>query len=615
MAKDFSRLTGMARYRATLQIAMRFALQLWWLAKTSRFRSPKQLAQRRHRLYAAQAQTFVRLATQMGGLVIKLGQHISTRVDLLPTEYTIELARLQDAVPAVPVAAIRAEIERELGQEMAVAYRSFDDQPVAAASLGQVHRAQLPGGAPVAVKVLRPGIEELVRTDLRSLKTILRWLERLTSAGKYLDLEMFYTEFEDTLLAELDMEAEARNIERFQASFLLNPNIDMPRVYWDWTRRRVLTMELMGGVKISALDQLDAAGIDRRQLARDLLDVYLRMILRDGFFHADPHPGNILVRQDGVIELIDFGMVGTVPEKLSGDAPRLALALFNRNWRTAAQLLDRMGFLHKDADQELLAKALEPIVDQILGAGSRKKPLDQETTEELRLFMYSQPFQLPGQTAFLGKTLINLIGVALQLDPEMNLMEELVPLIRESVADAGGFGGLSGLSGLPGAGPWLGWLDSVLGTSGPGGNGGPGAGFGPGDEGPPGEPGWLTGLTGLARWLSADSFAVPRRAASGALDTGRNLTEAAAKANRGELVVRLSRAQRDSMARTEARQTGRIVKAVTGGIVVLSGVQLLVAGLVVPLGASLTGLGGLIMLFQWPSGRERRRRSPHGQGR
>ncbi|MDR1189260.1 MAG: hypothetical protein LBK95_17720 [Bifidobacteriaceae bacterium] len=587
MAKDFSRLTGMARYRATMRVAARIAWQLWWLNKTARFMRPARLAERRHRLYTAQARTFTRLATEMGGLVIKLGQHVSTRVDLLPTEYTIELARLQDAVPAVPTPAIRAEIERELQQPVAEVYRAFEDEPLAAASLGQVHRAELADGTPVAVKVLRPGIEDLVQTDLRSMKTILRWVDRLTTVGTGFDLDMFYGEFEDTLLAELDMIAEGANAERFQASFLLNPNIDMPRIHWRETTRRVLTMELMEGVKINALAQLDAAGIDRSQLARDLLEVYLQMVLRDGFFHADPHPGNILVRSDGTILLLDFGMVGTVPENLHRDIPELALALFGRDWRRSAELLDRMGFLREGADSGLLAAALEPMVARVLGASTGESSLDDDAVEELRLFMYSQPFQLPGRIAFLGKTLINLTGVALGLDPKMNLMEELVPLVRAAVTDPdgarGGPGVLGWLAGLPGF-ERLAALAEAVGLT---------------DLPAAAQAGRLLGPAGLGQL---------RDLAGAALPTARNVVELAAKANAGGLVVKLGRSQEARLARSRAEQTGRLVRAGIGGVMALSGVQLLVAATAEPLGGVLAGLGALVMLFQARNGRGRHKR-------
>ncbi|MDR0627315.1 MAG: phosphotransferase [Bifidobacteriaceae bacterium] len=598
MAKDFSRLTGMARYRATLALAVRFAWQLWWLAKTARWRRPDRLARRRHRLYAEQARTFTRLASEMGGLVIKLGQHISTRVDLLPTEYTIELAKLQDAVPPVAVSAIKAEIERELGADLGDIYARFDDEPVAAASLGQVHRAWLADGTPVAVKVLRPGIEDLVETDLRSLKVILRWLGRLTSVGGYLDLDMFYGEFSDTLLAELDMMAEGANAEKFQESFLFNPNVDMPRIYWHQTTRRVLTMEFMEGVKINALEQLDAAGIDRQRLARHLLEIYLRMVLEDGFFHADPHPGNILVRSDGVILLLDFGMVGTVPDNLSRDIPALALALFSRDWRHAADLLSSMGFLREGADPAVLAIALEPMVSRVLGASRGQSSLDREAVEQLRSFMYSQPFQLPGRIAFLGKTLINLVGTALQLDPKMNLMDELVPLVRDSMAAnsggaSSGFGRGSDPTGLSALFAWLLELTGLSELS--------------GLSALPGLPGfdrlsdWAeqVGLDSkrLASVLAAINEA--RSLAAEALPTARNIVEVSAKANRGELETRLAGTSQAGLTRVHSEQTGRLVRTVIGSTVTLGGIQVLAArpasrlGKVV--GAGLAGLGALVM--------------------
>jgi hypothetical protein len=407
------------------------------------------------------------------------------------------------------------------------------------------------------------------------MKTILRWLERLTSVGTYLDLDMFYGEFEDTLTAELDMITEGGNAERFQASFLLNPNIDIPRIYWRETTRRVLTMELMDGVKINALAELDALGIDRSQLARNLLEIYLQMVLRDGFFHADPHPGNILVRTDGIILLLDFGMVGTVPENLARDIPALALALFGRDWYRSAELLERMGFLREGTDPQLLSLALEPIVGRVLGAGSGESSLDDEAVEELREFMYSQPFQLPGRVAFLGKTLINLTGVALQLDPQMNLMEELVPLVRAAVTGPDGIGGDSGLDG------GLGWLGDLP----------------------------LVGrLVGLGQVFNSTVLTQVRDLAPSILPTARNVVDLTAKANAGLLTVNLSRSQQDRLSRSRADQTGRLVRAVIGGVMSLSGVELLTAGMAGWLGGVLAGAGALVMLWQVRNGRANRRR-------
>jgi predicted unusual protein kinase regulating ubiquinone biosynthesis (AarF/ABC1/UbiB family) len=502
-------------------------------------------------LFETQAAAATALAMELGGLVIKLGQHVSTRVDIFPTEYTAALARLQDTVPAVPGAVIVPDIERDLGLPLTEAYRSFETEAIAAASLGQVHRAELPNGTPVAVKALRPGIEELVAADLGTFRTVLKWVDRLTTAGRMVDLAVLYTEFEETLLAELDLVQEGRNAERFQRAFLLHPGVDIPQIYWQRTTRRVLTMELMTGHKVSDTAALDAAGVDRRAVARTLLEVYLQMVLDDGFFHADPHPGNLLVRDDGVLILLDVGMVGALPDTLRAQFAELIIALFTRDTAHAVDLLAQMGFLRRDADYTVLVRALEPMIDTILGAqGKGRVALTPEDQDDLRDFIYSQPFELPTRVTFLSKALINVIGVCLQLDPELDLWEELSPLVRERAG-----GGVADI------------LGSV-----------------------------------------ADQL---RSLVPQALPTARHLVELSGKANRGELTVRLSRRQEARLARTQGHETQRVVRSILGGVLALGGLDFLAAGAHSIPGWTMTSLGAVVLLAQLrrPGKTPRRRRN------
>jgi predicted unusual protein kinase regulating ubiquinone biosynthesis (AarF/ABC1/UbiB family) len=428
------------RRAATLRIAAAFTVQLWWLNKTRRFFSAARQAARQRALYRRQARQFREFATNMGGLIIKVGQFLSVRVDMLPKEYIDELGLLQDAVPPVPASEITAVVEAELGLPLEDLFQEFDRTPIAAASLGQVHRARLTDGREVAVKVLRPGIEELVETDLRSLRSVLALLDRFTKVLRRVDWEAVCRDFEDTHRDELDYIKEGRNAEAFQRDFLLNPSIEMPQIHWDHTTAKVLTMEYMDGVKIDDLTALDTAGVDRSALAQNLMEIYLHMLLNNGFFHADPHPGNILVRPDGVIQLIDFGMVGVLGEDMRRQCADLVAAFFRRDAAGVVRALQDLRFIGRDADTSALKASLIPLIDTIIdnliglfrGSSFLEEAMDPSgapvgtapdaSLDQLREVILTQPISLPGQVSFLGKALITVFSNCFRLDPSVDLV-------------------------------------------------------------------------------------------------------------------------------------------------------------------------------------------------
>ncbi|MDR3107111.1 MAG: hypothetical protein LBU05_02770, partial [Bifidobacteriaceae bacterium] len=403
---------------------------------------------------------FRRFAITMGGLIIKIGQFLSVRIDMLPKEYIDELGQLQDAVPPVATEQIAAVIVDQLGAPLDELFARFDAEPLAAASLGQVHRAALPDGREVAVKVLRPGIEQLVETDLRSLRRVLALLARFTHLLDLIDWQAVCRDFEDTHRDELDYVKEGRNAETFQRNLLFNPHVEIPQIHWSHTTERVLTMEFMNGVKIDDRAALDAAGVDRSALARYLMELYLHMLLRDGFFHADPHPGNLFVRPDGVIQLIDFGMVGQLPEQMRAQFVRLVAAFFQRDASAVVSSLQELGFIAADADTAALRRSLIPLIDAIIddlvglfrgtsfvegalattgdGGGGRTGPTASgkvggktaagltaagASLDQLREVILTEPVQLPGQVSFLGKALITVFSNCFKLDPEVDLVE------------------------------------------------------------------------------------------------------------------------------------------------------------------------------------------------
>ena len=439
------------RYAKTLRLALLFALQLWWL-KRARVLHGKRHAKIASALYTRQARRFARFARRMGGLIVKVGQFMSVRIDLLPNEYIEELAQLQDAIPAVPTDQIVRVIEEELHRPLTTLFASFDTTPLAAASLGQVHRATLPDGTPVAVKVLRPGIEELVATDLHALRDILNLIDRFIGLGRVVSLDTIESEFAATFTDELDYLKEGHNAETFQRNLLMNPNVDIPKIYWERTTKRVLTMEFMDGVRIDDLEAIKAAGIDCEQLGLNIADIYFQMILDDGFFHADPHPGNVFVRSDGVIQLIDFGMIGTVTEENRAGFTQLVVSMVNHDSMGIVRALKSLGFLGPGTQMRKLATMIEPYIASLIGdvtrmytktsvvdammAGQTTLSIDDDKLAEIQSFIYTQPIILPSNIAFLGKALITVVGVGLRLYPDADLLAVAAP----HVADSGGIG-------------------------------------------------------------------------------------------------------------------------------------------------------------------------------
>ena len=430
------------RYTKTLRLALLFALQLWLLKRT-RVLLGERHARVASALYTRQARRFARFARRMGGLIVKVGQFMSVRIDLLPAEYIEELSHLQDAIPPVPTDRIIRVIEQELDGPLTTLFSSFETTPLAAASLGQVHRATLPDGTPVAVKVLRPGIDDLVATDLRALRDILHLVDRFIGLSKVANLDTIEAEFAATFTDELDYIKEGHNAETFQRNLLMNPNVDIPKIYWERTTKCVLTMEFMDGMRIDDLEAIKAAGINCEELAIHLSDVYFQMILDDGFFHADPHPGNVFVRSDGVIQLIDFGMIGTVTEENRAGFTQLVLSMVNHDAMGIVRALRSLGFLGPGTQMRKLATMIEPYIASLLGdvtrmytsqsvvdammTGQTTLTIDDDKLDEIQRFIYTQPIVLPAQIAFLGKALITVVGVGLRLYPQADLLAVAAP--------------------------------------------------------------------------------------------------------------------------------------------------------------------------------------------
>ncbi|MGO0577137.1 ABC1 kinase family protein [Ornithinimicrobium panacihumi] len=359
----------------------------------------------------------------LGPTFVKLGQVLSTRSDLLPPAYTSELARLQDSAAPVPTADILAAIEEELGS--ADVFDRFDAEPLASASIGQAHTARL-DGTEVVVKVRRPGAVETVRTDLEILERLAHLAAAHSELARGYDLVGIVQEFATTLRAELDYLKEARNAERFATSLADDPRVHVPRVFWETTTSRVLTLERVEGLKIDDLAALGAAGIDRRDLAARATGVLCTMVFEDGFFHADPHPGNFFVGAGGELAVIDFGMVGELGDEVRDQLVALFINLLRGDLdRTVRALLELVG-QPEDVDRRALADDLRPLVRRFGGLSLADLALTELITEVLGLARRHR-LRLPQDLALLFKMLLMAEGLGRRLDPGFELGAVLAP--------------------------------------------------------------------------------------------------------------------------------------------------------------------------------------------
>jgi predicted unusual protein kinase regulating ubiquinone biosynthesis (AarF/ABC1/UbiB family) len=382
-------------------------------------------------------------ALQLGGVPIKVGQFLSSRVDLLPSEYIEELALLQDEVPGVPFTEIRQAIERELGAPVEQLFRRLDSTPLAAASLGQVHRGVLPTGASVAVKVQRPGIRHIVEADLATLRWIVGWLHRYTPLKRRIDLPRILVEFEETLRLELDYVQEGHHAERIAIMFGGDPRIEVPRVHWSYSTARLLTLQYMPGTKVTDFAALERQGISRSAVAEILMQAYLKQVLEDGFFHADPHPGNIFVRPGPVIVLVDFGMVGQIAPQMRDNIRLVFLGVIRRDYDQVIIALKRLGFFSGEVDTAAVKRALVWTVENFidLSFGELRDVDPRLVIDHLQDVLFAESFQIPANYAFLGRALGTLSGLCTALDPSFQFVTVAEPFARRLIAEETGVRG------------------------------------------------------------------------------------------------------------------------------------------------------------------------------
>jgi predicted unusual protein kinase regulating ubiquinone biosynthesis (AarF/ABC1/UbiB family) len=444
-----------ARYRRIMRFAARAMVNAWWFELVlPRIGLGRLAARGRVKRLQRLARRFHDLAVDLGGLMIKVGQFMSSRLDVLPPEITRELEGLQDEVAPETFEAIRAQTETELGMRLEAAYAAFEPVPIAAASLGQAHRARLSpaiaadlGFEEVVVKVQRPGIEAIVAVDLAALRRVAGWLSRVRLVSSRADAPALVEEFAATSLEEIDYLHEGANAERFAEDFAGDPSVGAPVVVWDRTTLRVLTLSDVTAIKITDVAALAAAGIDPAEVAQALARATFQQIFVTGFFHADPHPGNIFVTPDRTaagwhLTYIDFGMMGEISDTMRSGLRDFILAAMARDGRALIRSLERLGVLLKSADTEELERAMTTLFDRFGGMGIAE--LQQVDQRELQKFalqfgetIRSLPFQLPESFLLLIRTISLISGVTSALNRDFNMWDAVDPFARTVLSARG----------------------------------------------------------------------------------------------------------------------------------------------------------------------------------
>ena len=391
----------------------------------------------RHRRRAIQ---FRDTALDLGGVIIKLGQFFSTRVDVMPPEYIEELAKLQDTVPPVSFEEVEAVISDEFEKPLAEVFLEFDIEPIAAASLAQVHLARLPDGRRVAVKVQRPGIDKLADIDLAIFGYLMEGVHRFTSFGRRVDIPMIVSEIVRTAGDELDFVREGSHADRFRSIFADNEQVHIPEVYWSHTTTKVLTLEAVGGIKISDYEAITEAGIDRAEVAQLVIDSYLKQVLEAGFFHADPHPGNIFVGPGPVLTFVDFGMVGEITTAMKEAIRDGIIGIAQRDSGQVVEALRELKFIRPGADTRSVKNAIDWTVENYSDLRSNMLTFDrvEEIHDDILRIIRDQPLTVPANFTYLGKTLGATVGVTTGLDPNIDLIEATKPYVAKLTSLAGG---------------------------------------------------------------------------------------------------------------------------------------------------------------------------------
>lgn len=412
------------RYREIVEVLSvhGFGFAVGAMGMAGRFPFRRLPGHERNRVYSQPEH--LRLALeQLGPTFVKMGQLLSTRPDLLPHDYVLELSKLQDEVAPVPAAAVLDVITDELGGT--TAFDSLTEEPLASASIGQAHAGTV-DGVDVVVKVRRPGVVETVERDLEILGDLAVRASRRWEAARDYDLVELTAEFGSTLRHELDYLREGRNAERFAASFASDRDVHIPRVLWERTTSRVLTLERIRGIKVTDVAALDAAGVDRAQLAVRAATVLCKMVFEDGFFHADPHPGNFFVEPGGVLGIIDFGMVGELDDALRARLGDLLIALMRSDADQATDAVLALNRSTAPVDRGALRDDVQAMVERFSGHSLVDFPVS-ELVKDIQRTLHHHHLRMPSDLALLFKALLMAEGLGARLDPDFQFITVLAP--------------------------------------------------------------------------------------------------------------------------------------------------------------------------------------------
>ncbi len=412
-------LTVWWRSLSVIWLFVQFALGLWWDKTTGGV----------ERNEAKRAIQLRELLTNLGPAFIKVGQALSTRPDLMPARYMEELARLQDQLPPFPNALAYQFIQEELGDLPDNLYAEFSPDPVAAASLGQVYKAKLKTGETVAVKVQRPGLAESIALDIYILRNLAAWAMRTVKRIRS-DLVGIMDEFGNRIFEEMDYTQEGRNAERFAELYGHLRDIYVPRIYWQYTGRRVLTIEWITGTKLTKLEEMSRQGLDVTYLVEVGVQCSLRQLLEHGFFHADPHPGNLLATPEGKLAYLDFGMMSEVKPYQRYGLIEAVVHLVNRDFEGLAKDYVKLEFLTPDTDLTPIIPAFAEVFGNALGASVAELNF-KSITDQLSDLMYEYPFRVPAYYALIIRSLVTLEGIAIGVDPNFKVLSKAYPYISK----------------------------------------------------------------------------------------------------------------------------------------------------------------------------------------
>ncbi len=416
-----------------------------WTSFLGRFFAQAWLESRLEIVHAKNARRVMRTIVELQGLFIKVGQLLSVLANFLPAPFRDGLASLQDRVPPRPTSEIRQRIEGELGRSMADLFLRFDDEPIASASLGQVHEATTKDGRRVAVKVQHSDIDQIVHLDLRTIRRIMSIVSRFLPAK---NLDVYYRQIKAMIEEELDFEREARNIDRIMQNFTADPTVVFPSPVGELSTRRVLVTTFVEGLKVSDLQRMQEANIDRRALARKIVETFCQMIFVDGVYHADPHPGNVLVGPDGELVLLDFGAVAELSRDMKEGIPELVEGVIRRDTDRLIRALKKMGFISRGSTEDVSERVVEffhqRFQEDVKLESFNLKDIKLDPQRGIESLMslrkmniglreLSEAFHVPRDWVYLERTLLLLTGVCTELDPDMNPVEIIHPFVQKFV--------------------------------------------------------------------------------------------------------------------------------------------------------------------------------------